>query len=281
MSTKSSKYIFYIHIHGEQNLVNEFLTTLKAKKENENYFMEYNTNKGLFKFIFDNKINNPSTILYLTKNGKDIKSEIKNIEESKSYLNYKNIVICDNQKDILDNFNLRLYSEKIGKNKYHIITSFNTGFNKDIVFYYIINNYLESIYDFSGFEFIDIKIIDNQYIDLCERYPNIIQNYKNNKSLNKKTIDKNNELNNKTVDKDKNINKILDKDKALCDIVKEYDKLYKDEEYNIKKIEILFKNLENEYLNEIYENEDIYLEEYKNEKFVSKILEHKYVDLIN
>ena len=212
-----SKNILYINLYGDSKLVDEFLNIIKAQKENENYFIEYNTTKGLFKFIFDNNINNPNTILYLRKDRKEIKSEIKNIEKSQTLKKYKNIIICSNQNNILNDTNARLFSEEIEKNKYHIITSFNTGLNKDLAFYYIIKQYLIHNNNLNNesnkFDFIDVKIIDysviindfSKYSKIYEMYPDIC-------------IDK--------IFKDRDNNKYI---KNLYDVVEEVDNEYKKE----------------------------------------------------
>ena len=161
MSNENTKYTLIINIFGEEECVNEYYNILNLKKENDYYFLEYKTTKGLFKFIIDNKVDNPYSIIYLHNYVDDIDLEkMKELTISKTF---KRFIMCPNLDNLMYDVNLKIYSKEFGNdNSVNIITSLNTGLNKDLPFYYISHFYLDKDLkeNIDNFEFIDVKIIN-------------------------------------------------------------------------------------------------------------------------
>jgi len=163
MNDDKLRHTLIVSLSGEQECIDKFMEIINPKKENDYYFVEYTTTKGIFKFIFDNNIYNPYSIIYLNKHKKfdpEKYNEILKIKEQKI------LIACSDFDKLMYDENFIKFSEEYSyKNigdDVHIITSFNTGLNKDLPFFYISRYYLkDNLYkNLNDFKFVNVNIID-------------------------------------------------------------------------------------------------------------------------
>ena len=119
------KNVLIVSLFGEQEIIDEFIDVLQCGKENDNYFIEYNTTKGVFKFVFNNDVNNPNSIIYLCKSDDDFDNDLENIREIINIKEYDSFMICSDEYDKLYDANFEAFSSEIDKNKFNIVNFIN------------------------------------------------------------------------------------------------------------------------------------------------------------